>query len=228
MKNISCDCIIPYYNEGARPIHVIEDLLKVEGLSRIIAVDDGSADRTTYRELKKRFPNITAIRLEQNTGKPHAVSEGLKFSKSLFCLLLDGDLTNIKAVELENAIQKITSNLQIDMIILRRSADSTAPAWTRQDIVTSGQRILRKADLEQIFHNYPSGYQLEWAINTYMIRNRKKVYWMPFSIHNKWRHEKYGFIAGIKTYLTATQANLRVGVHNLLWQTLFFCRDEAP
>ena len=42
----------------------------------------------------------------------------------------------------------------IDMIILRRSKDTTSLAWMRQDIVTSGQRILKRQDLENVFANY--------------------------------------------------------------------------
>ena len=48
MKNI-CDCIIPFYNEGSRAVHVVGSVLKVKNLSKIIVVDDGSADRRTNR-----------------------------------------------------------------------------------------------------------------------------------------------------------------------------------
>lgn len=227
MKN-TCNCIIPFYNEGLRVLYVVESILKVKNISKIIVVDDGSVDRKTYIELKAKFPQVTSIRLENNTGKPNAIRAGLKYISAPYVLLLDGDLTNIKTSELDSAIKKIITNPQIDMIILRRSKDTTSLAWMRQDIVTSGQRILKRRDLENVFANYPSGYQLEWAVNTYMIKNKKKAYWVPFSIHNLWRHQKYGLRAGWNTYLSATVANLRVGIPNLIWQTLFFCRDEAP
>lgn len=223
-----CDCIIPFYNEGERVIHVVESVLKAKNLSKIIVVDDGSADRKTYLALREKFPQVTSVRLEGNTGKPNAVRAGLQYVTAPYVLLLDGDLSNIKPNELDNAINKIINNPNIDLIILRRLKDTTSLAWMRQDIVTSGQRLLRRQDLKNVFANYPPGYQLEWAVNTYMIKNKKKVYWMPFSIHNLWRHQKYGLRAGWKTYWTATVANLRVGVPNLIWQTLFFCRDEAP
>lgn len=224
----SCDCIIPFYNEGSRVLYVVESVLKVNSLSKIIVVDDGSADRKTHLELKVKFPQVTSVRSEDNIGKPNAIRAGLQYITAPYVLLLDGDLSNIKANELDHAIRKIINSPNIDMIILRRSKDTTSLAWMRQDIVTSGQRILKRKDLENVFANYPSGYQLEWAVNTYMIKNKKKVYWMPFSIHNLWRHQKYGLRAGSKTYWTATVANLLVGIPNLIWQTLFFCRDEAP
>lgn len=224
----SCDCIIPFYNEGSRVFYVVESALKVKNLSNIIVVDDGSTDKTSYITLKTKFPQVTSLRLENNAGKAAAIKEGLRYTTSSYVLLLDGDLSNLNVNELDEAISKIISNPDIDLIILRRSKDRTSFAWIRQDIVTSGQRILKRRDLENIYTNYPSGYQLEWAMNSYMIKNGKKVYWMPFSIHNLWRHQKHGLRAGWKTYWTATVANLRVGVPNLIWQTLFFCRNEAP
>jgi len=200
----------------------------VKSISQIIVVDDGSDENKTYLSLKRKFPQIIAVRLVNNTGKPNAVKEGLQYVRSSYVLLLDGDVSNIKINELDNAVSKITKNSDIDMIILRRSKDDTSLSWIRQDIVTNGQRLLRKQDLVSIFVNYPSGFQLEWATNTFMIKHNKKVFWMPFSILNLWRHQKYGFRAGCKTYWEATIANLRVGLPSLIWQTLFFCRNEAP
>jgi len=147
----TCDCIIPFYNEGLRPISVVESIIKVQGISKIITVDDGSIDKNTHLELQTRFPQIKSIRLEKNGGKPNAIKEGLKYSEAPYILILDGDLTIFNTKELESAIEKITSNTEIDLVILRRVGDSTSLAFIRQDIVTSGQRILRKKDLEEIF-----------------------------------------------------------------------------
>ncbi len=222
--NNNCDCIIPFYNEGQRVVKVVETVLKVKNLARVIVVDDGSDDKETYSELKNKFPKIFVIRLNKNGGKPNAIKEGLKYVTAQYVLTLDGDLTINNYGELDQAIDKITHNSQVDLIILRRVNDSTSLSWLRQDIVTSGQRILKGHDLKNIFISYPRGYQLEWAINTYMIKNKKKIYWMPLSINNIWRHQKFGFI-GWKSYLTATVANLRVGIPNLIWQSLFFCHQ---
>lgn len=48
---MKCDCIIPFYNEGLKPVHVVESIIKIENLSKIIVVDDGSDSRSTYLEL---------------------------------------------------------------------------------------------------------------------------------------------------------------------------------
>jgi glycosyltransferase involved in cell wall biosynthesis len=224
-----CSCIIPFYNEGSRVVHVVESVLKVPSLSKIIVVDDGSTSIATYKELQTKFPKITSVRLNTNTGKANAVKEGLKHVDTSHVLLLDGDLTNIKTVELENAIQKITNNPQIDMIILRRVDDITSNAWARQDIVTSGQRILKSADLRKVFEDDFSCYQLEVATNAYMVKQKKKVYWMPLSIHGPLRMQKWGWKDGFRQVDSAVRGYFKYHlVGEFFRQTLFFCRQEAP
>lgn len=231
MKDMSCDCIIPFYNEGSKPISVIESVLKIKNLSKIVVVDDGSTDNTTYLQLKTRFPQVTSIRLKQNSGKANAVKEGLIYATAQYVLLLDGDLTNIKTNELESAIEKITSSTEIDMIIMRRVEDKTVAIsrWIRHDIIFSGQRVLRRNDLERIFKNKITGYQLEVAINTYMIRDNKTVYWLPSTIHNLHKFQKWSFIEGWKMGITMFIGFITyAGWRNFLKQTLFFCRNKVP
>jgi len=222
------DCIIPFYNEGLRPLAVVDTLIKSNKLSKIIVVDDGSEDKNTYLKLKKKFPNVTVIRLEKNLGKASAIKQGLKFASSEYILLMDGDLTNILINELKNCINKIINNPGIGMIILRRIKDKTVVVsrFLRHDIIFSGQRILKRKDLEEIFEKEIVGYNLESAINTYMINNHKTVYWMPFSVHNLFKQEKWGYLKGI----------LEIGLPafigfmsspNIIYQTLFFCRKRA-
>jgi glycosyltransferase involved in cell wall biosynthesis len=227
--NHRVDCIIPFYNEGPRVLHVVKSILNVKYLSKIIVIDDGSNDRTSYMKLKADFPQITSIRLEKNGGKGGAVRKGLQYVSAKYVLLLDGDLTNIKLSELEKALITITSNPHIDMIILRRVDDITSNAWARQDIVTSGQRILKTEDLQEIFRTIFESYQLEVAINAYIMKNKKSAYWMPFSIHGPLRTQKWGWKRGMKQYYVALAGYFRYHLLcEFIRQTLFFCRNEAP
>jgi glycosyltransferase involved in cell wall biosynthesis len=227
--NTSCDCIIPFYNEGSRVLHVVESIKKVKNISHIVVVDDGSTSKATLEELKAKFPQIIAVRLHTNSGKAKAVKEGVRRSAADYVLLLDGDLTNIKKDELENAISRITNNPKIDMIILRRVDDITSNAWARQDIVTSGQRILKTLDLKRVFQSDFSCYQLEVAMNAYMIKNMKQVYWMPLSIHGPLRMQKWGWKEGWRQVCSAVKGYFTYHlVGQLLWQSFFFCKNEAP
>lgn len=226
-----CDCILPFYNEGLKPIDVVEALLKVKSISKIIAIDDGSDDDSTYLKIKTKFPQVTSIRLKTNAGKSNAVKESLKQVKAEYIFLIDGDLTNIKLNEIEDAIQKIINNDSTDMIILRRIEDKTVivSRYIRHDVIFSGQRILRKSDLKNIFINKISDYQVEMAINTYMMKNKKIVYWMQSSVHNSTKWTKWGWIKGTKRSFNMFKGFVNyAGWRNFIWQTLFFCRNEAP
>lgn len=230
-RNTQVSCIIPFYNEELRPVKVVESIVKVKGISKIIVVDDGSIDNRAYSKIKSRFPQVISIRLKTNNGKVNVVKEGLKYATSDYVLLIDGDLTNIKANEFENAISKIIENPEIGMIILRRVEDKSVAIshWIRHDIIFSGQRILKRADLEKVFENKVDGYQLEVAINTYMVKSKKIVYWIPSSVHNLLKFPKWNFIEGWKIGLEMFAGFVNyAGWRNFIWQTLFFCRKEAP
>lgn len=229
MKDL-CDCIIPFYSEELRPVKVVELILKVKNISKIIVVDDGSPDGKAYFAIKHRFPQVFLIRLNTNSGKAYAIKEGLKRVNTNYVILIDGDHTNIKVDEIEGAIQKIINNPEIDMIILRKIKDETVKVsrFIRHDTIFSGERILKTNDLKKIYQNKFSDYQIEMAINTYMMRNKKNVYWMPSSVNsfNKW--EKWGWFEGTKRSLKMFKGFVSyAGWKNLIWQTLFFCRDEA-
>jgi len=230
MKN-KFDCIVPYYNEGLKPLDIVNALTKVKSISKIIAVDDGSDNNLTYLKLKAKFPQVISIRLKTNNGKANAVKEGLKYVKAEYVFLVDGDHTNINLNEMENAIERITNNPEIDMIILRKMEEETiiVSRYFRHDVIFSGERILRKSDLEEIYKNNFSDYQIEMVINTYMMRNKKSVYWMPSSVHSKNKWVKWGWFEGTKRALNMFKGFIKyAGWRNFIWQTLFFCRNKAP
>jgi glycosyltransferase involved in cell wall biosynthesis len=224
-----CDCIIPFFNEKQQPANVVSSILNVKGLKNIIVVDDGSSDRSAFLKIKSKFPTVKLIRLEKNSGKANAVFQGFQHVKSDYTFLIDGDLFNIIPLELERAIQKISDNTNIDMIILPLVADILGVDLFRWYNILSGQRILKTNDLIKVYlQNKPTGFQLEAAINYYMIKNHKKVFWLPSSIHNTSKYRKWGRKEGIIRVFTLIKefANY-TGWWNLIYQTLFFCRREA-
>lgn len=228
MMENACDVIIPYYNEGTRPLDTVKLLLTVRNISKIIVVDDGSDNKDIYKELSATFPQVKIIRLAKNSGKANAVKEGLKFATTKYIFLFDADLSEIKPIEIERAIIKIIDSQEIDMIILPLVPKLMKKDWFRWYTILSGQRILRKEDLKKIYQNDFSGFQLEAVINDYMIKNNKKTYWMPSSLLNTSKYQKWGKIEGIKRVISLIKEFAKyTGYRNLIWQTLLFCREEA-
>ena len=70
------------------------------------------------------------------------------------------------------------------MLILRRINANFYVRLNRSDTPFTGERILRKSDLEKVLGEEVRGWQLEAAINNYMLEHNKKVYWMPQSATN--------------------------------------------
>jgi glycosyltransferase involved in cell wall biosynthesis len=219
-------CIIPFWNEGKNVLSVIDEVLKVGNLAEIICVDDGSDDDNSML-ISIRYPEVKLIRLQSNQGKAAAVREGLKFCANEFVLLIDADIRNLNHKELEKANDAFLKSGKLDMIILRRVNALFFIKFYRADILFTGERILRKCDLEKILEGSVNRWQLESAINYWMFVNRKKVAWVPHSGINTQKSIKWGKMNGfkldMKTYSDMISAT---GFSNFMKQVMFFAKDE--
>ncbi|MBD3330447.1 glycosyltransferase [Candidatus Peregrinibacteria bacterium] len=193
-------CIVPFYNEGRRVLKVLNTLDKVKNIDEIICVDDGSQD-TTYKKIIKKFPKIKIIRHEKNLGKVAAVKSGYHASANDMIFLIDADLKNLQKNELEKAIKDFKNNKKIKMLILRRKN----PLFSLTDTILSGERILYKKDLEKILKKHIKNYQLEVAINEYMIENNKLSAWKKYSANNTYKVFKKNFFEGLKNEIKMSQ-----------------------
>lgn len=226
MKN-SITCLIPFYNEEKRIRTTLSALSKSKYINFVICVDDGSTDNTAA-VIAKDFPHIKVKSLRKNSGKSHAIKEGVKEITTEYTLLFDADLSNINNNEINKALATIQQNPSIDMIILRRVIESKLLSVIRHDIVMSGQRVLRTEDSKKVFRLKPTKYELEMAINQYMIDNSKKVYWLPLSTRNEKKFFKVGFIKSLSLYYSQIYgfAHFR-GFTGYLNQVRNFCKDKA-
>jgi glycosyltransferase involved in cell wall biosynthesis len=225
----SLTCIIPFYNERPRISAVIEAVLKVQCISQIICVDDGSTDGASDM-LKSAFPNVALIHLHNNVGKTGAIFAALPLAKNKDILLLDGDLLNIDFKEIENACMKFFNN-SLDLLILRAHGDpkyKLTDDIIRHYLVLSGNRILKKTDLEAVKNYGAVGFQIEAAINKYIIDNNKKSGWVRFSALNARKDQKYSFWYGAKKDLFMHGSIIAyLGIWKMLKQYAFFCKDEV-
>lgn len=222
-----CDCLIPFHNEGRRVLAVLAVVSKIQEIDSIICVDDGSEDQAS-EWIKERYPQVKLVRLEKNQGKTGAVREGLKRVKAEYVLLLDADLEALQVEEIKEAIEKVKAEPAIDMIILRRLNDPLSSQIIRGDILVSGERILRRRDLGEVLAEEVEGYELELAMNNYMMKNFKKVYWLPNSAVHPYKFKKRGFLEGAQgeaeMYFKLIS---RFDAVDYLEQVMTFCRERA-
>ena len=115
------------------------------------------------------------------------------------------------------------------MIILRRVNAKLESKWIRADTVFSGERILKHKDLWEVFKTNPQGYQIEIAINKYMMDNKKKVYWMPSSGVNVFKRDKLGsrLEGTIKEQSMHLNMMKFAGFFAYWKQVFFFCKNQA-
>jgi glycosyltransferase involved in cell wall biosynthesis len=219
-------CIIPFWNEGPNLIEVVSEISKTRYIDEIICVDDASTD-SNHLKLKQFYPLVKLVRLRKNLGKTGAVREGMKIADGEYILLLDADLRNLDHREIDSAVSIVMINNNIDMLILRRINALFYIKFYRADVLFTGERILKKKDLNAILEGPVERWQLESAINTWMYKNNKKVYWVPHSGINKQKFMKWGIFDGLKLdFRTFTDMISATGFNNFIRQILFFARNE--
>ncbi|HSW96958.1 MAG TPA: glycosyltransferase family 2 protein [Candidatus Saccharimonadales bacterium] len=216
-------CIIPFFNERDRILKVLDGIVKIKGIDQFLLIDDGSTDGSAEL-VRKHYPKLTIIRNPKNLGKTEAISVGLKQTKGTHVFLLDADLQNFQYKEVENAILAVKNAPTIDMIILKRKNKRLLRANT----LISGERILQKQDLLELLAAYqPKGFQVELAINQYMLENHKNVYWMPISAVNTSSIKKRGVISGIQKIIGMhIEIVTYIGLYNTFRQVLSLAKSE--
>lgn len=84
--------VVPFYNEEENVTEVLQELRAALPEAEIIAIDDGSRDRTW--ELIRAFPGIRPLRFVKNQGQSAAIYHGLQAATRPVAGLMDGDGQN--------------------------------------------------------------------------------------------------------------------------------------
>lgn len=223
----ACTCVIPCYNERSRISPVLAEVLHVANLTEVIVVDDGSTDGTADL-VAQRFPGVTLVRLLQNRGKAAAVQAGASRVLTSHTLLLDADLRGLRAAEIEAAVDLALSRPEVDMVILRRMKAGVHARLCRGDVLFSGERIVKTDDLRAALATAPNGYQIEIALNRYMVLHGKRVVWVPSSARNTLKMQKQGVRGLAGDFKMVKHMMDYAGLGAYVEQFLFFARDRAP
>ena len=227
MKQSIFTLIIPFYNEGKQLLEIVEAVLKVNLIKQIILVDDGSTNNIS-ETIKGKFKELDLIKLNENGGKSTAIKSALEKVESQNVVMLDADYQNIVPQELEKILFRYT-NSDIDMLLLKvGGGNNWFDRLLRKEILFTGFRVLATNDLKKVFINLnPKGYQLEVAINEYMHRNNKKVAWLPTSVLNIHKSQKWGKVNG---FLRSIRMELSIlhylGLNKFLRQVFLFANRK--
>ncbi len=224
-QKLQISCIIPFKNEKERIGNVLSQIVQVKNLSQIICVDSASTDGSPDF-VQKNYPQVELIRLTKTLGKSEAVKEGMKIAQGEYILLFDADLANVNHDEADYVLDKVVKNSGIDMVIFSRNTLRLITKFNRFDLIYSGERVLRKKDLFEVFKTKPTKFQLEIAINKYMTDAQKNVFYFSSSNVNPPKASKLGKFSGLIEDLKMFKQVFSYSPRNYLLQTLFFCRKK--
>jgi glycosyltransferase involved in cell wall biosynthesis len=218
-------CIIPCYNEAGRVARVLEAILQVDGLQGVIAVDDGSTDATAA-VLDGFAPRVEVLRLEANRGKAAAVLHAALAVAADFLLLVDADLRGARPAEFARAVAAVRLQPDIDLLVLRRVNKDAFTRLLRGDLLITGERIVRRTALLATLQARPvQGYQLEVALNDYMLQHDGRVCWLPVSSVGDLALRKLGFWRGLRKEAAMFLGIYRyLGARRLFYQMRKFAR----
>lgn len=224
--NKTVTCIVPFLNEKERIGGVLTQLLQVPSITQLLCVDGASKDGGS-EYVKATFPMVELITLPKNIGKTGTVKAGLEKATGDYILLFDADLSSVKPSEVEAVLHEITTNPSIDMVIFSRTTPRLITKLNRFDLIYSGERVMKKKDLEVAIQN-ATQFQLEIALNTYMMKNGKTIYYFDASHTNLAKSKKLGFFEGVKEDVRMFWQVCSFDPWNYFAQTLFFCRNKMP
>ncbi len=187
--------LIPAHNEAVRIASTVAATRAVDGISRVLVIDDGSSDATS--EIARQA-GAEVLRLEHNVGKGGAMQAGLNLVRDDVdvIVLLDADLGDT-ACEAATVLQPVLGG-EADMTIavLPRPLNSGGfglvkglARWGierlgrgfRADAPLSGQRALTRAAWEASTP-FASGYGAEVGLTVRALRAGLRVVEVPVSM----------------------------------------------
>ena len=184
--------IVPAYNEEKGITNVIEELKSLNNNFEIIAVDDGSTDRT-YEILKSL--GIKVVQNNKNMGYGVSLKRGIKEAVGDIIVITDADGTypNKRILELI----KIFQEGNFDMVVGARVGKNVKIAFIRRPAkwfitklasyltgtkipdLNSGLRVMKKEVVEKYIKILPDGFSFTSTITLAMLTNGYSVKYAP-------------------------------------------------
>lgn len=186
--------VIPAYNEEDGIGEVVDQILSAmegSGLSyEILAVDDGSRDRTA--EILSRKP-VQFLQHPRNRGYGAALKTGIRAAKYRHVAIVDADGT----YEAGDLLRLVESMEAFDMVVGARTGKAAKIPWIRRPAkwiltklanflsetkipdLNSGFRIFEKEIAEKFFNILPSSFSFTSTITMALLANGYSVEFVP-------------------------------------------------
>jgi glycosyltransferase involved in cell wall biosynthesis len=169
-KKITVSAIVPVFNEEKTVAGVVKALLESPLIDQVIAVNDGSTDRS--REILKGFKDrIVFLNFRNNRGKGFAMAKGIRKAGGKIVTFWDADNTNLNQQHIRSLIEPILTE-KAQVVLGYR-------VW-KQDFISpfrelTGQRAYYREDLlPHLKEIARSRFGVEVYLND-VLKNRKTI-----------------------------------------------------
>jgi glycosyltransferase involved in cell wall biosynthesis len=177
----SVTAIVPAFNEEDNILDTINSLKQIDGITEIIAINDGSTDNTI--KVLKSIKGIKIVDYVVNKGKGHAIKSALPYVSNKYVLLVDADLKTsaLEMVKLVYNTKKNSKNMLVAIYPkpLTKGGFGIVKTFSRKslclltnktsDSVLSGQRLIYTDFLREI--RLPEDFGVEFKITLEALRN---------------------------------------------------------
>ncbi len=225
----SVSVLVPCYNEENaidETIQKLDHALAVLDSYEILAVEDGSVDRTLERlnALKDRFPNLRVVAHDRNRGYGAALKTGMRHADSELIAIIDADGTYPihdlpKLVHLAKDFDMVVgarTGSNVTYSTLRKIPKFFLHRWINWIVnikvpdINSGMRVFRKSMAQKFIRILPNGFSFTITITISSLRNNYRVHFEPIDYYQRKGNSK---IHPIKDTLRFVQIIGRTGMY---------------
>ena len=218
--------IVPAYNEARRLGRVLSVLVSYPQFHEVLVVDDGSTDGT--KEVALAY-GVRVIRNEQNSGKGHAMDQGVKATESEIIFFCDADITGLTHSIINEILTPVKEGAT-DMFVGMRNRKIYYARLVLMFIpLLGGERAITRELWERIPQRFKERFKIETALNFYATHHGQGFLYRVFpKLGQTIKEKKYGWRRGmewrIEMYQEIISAN--VELHKKLpsstfWQRMF-------
>lgn len=185
--------IVCAYNEEKTVRPILEVLLSHPRIDEVIAVDDGSTDRTGKIIDSIKNQKLIVIHHKNNLGKGAAVAAAVKRSHGDILLFTDADLVHFHPAHVDLLLTPLNINEKIMAIGIREARQPHEKTFGLLIRSFGGERaVVKKFILPALKRIETAGYGVEVILNLGHLRKRRPIIYIPLpGLVHKTKQQKH-------------------------------------
>lgn len=203
MKLSAVSAIVCAYNEEKTVKPILEVLLEHPRINEVIAVDDGSIDKTGKIIDSIKNDKLIRIHHRKNLGKGAAVATAVQNSQGEILLFIDADLYRFHLVHINLLLDPLLIDDSIMSIGIRETGSPFEKNFRTLLKSFGGERAIHRRYMMSILKRIrKSGYGVEAVINFNHLHRKHKIVYIPLpNLAHKAKTEKHPIYRYITEYI---------------------------